>query len=103
MPTFERDDIQIYYEEYGQGFPVWLMALGGMRSAISFWEGTPWNPIEQLAPNDRVIAMDQHNAGWLYDPQAPQIVFYYIAALFAVSAVVLMLIPLRQPGDRADA
>lgn len=63
MPTFERDDIQIYYEEYGQGFPVLLIAPGGMRSAISFWEGTPWNPIEQLAPNYRVIAMDQRNAG----------------------------------------
>ena len=42
-------------------------------------------------------------AGWLYDPQAPQIVFYYIAALFAVSAVVLMLLPLRQPGYSTDA
>jgi pimeloyl-ACP methyl ester carboxylesterase len=63
MPTFERNDIQIYYEEYGQGFPVLLIAPGGMRSAISFWEGTPWNPIEQLAPNYRVIAMDQRNAG----------------------------------------
>ena len=63
MPTFERDDIQIYYEEYGQGFPVLLIAPGGMRSAISFWESTPWNPIEQLVPNYRVIAMDQRNAG----------------------------------------
>jgi pimeloyl-ACP methyl ester carboxylesterase len=63
MPTFERGDIQIYYEEYGQGFPVLLIAPGGMRSAISFWEGTPWDPIEQLAPNYRVIAMDQRNAG----------------------------------------
>ena len=63
MPTFERDDIQLYYEECGQGFPVLLIAPGGMRSALSFWEGTPWNPIEQLAPNYRVIAMDQRNAG----------------------------------------
>ena len=63
MPIFERDAIQIYYEEYGQGFPVLLIAPGGMRSAISFWKGTPWNPIEQLAPTYRVIAMDQRNAG----------------------------------------
>ncbi|MDH3604268.1 MAG: MFS transporter, partial [Candidatus Tectomicrobia bacterium] len=42
-------------------------------------------------------------AGWLYDPEAPQIVFYYIAALFALSAVVLVLLPLRQPGRSADA
>jgi len=63
MPIFERDDVQLYYEEHGAGFPVLLIAPGGMRSAASFWEGTPWNPIEQLAPHYRVIAMDQRNAG----------------------------------------
>ena len=40
-----------------------FIAPGGMRSAASFWERTPWNPIEQLAPHYRVIAMDQRNAG----------------------------------------
>lgn len=63
MPIFERDDIQLYYEEHGAGFPVLLIAPGGMRSAVSYWESTPWNPIEQLAPTYRVIAMDQRNAG----------------------------------------
>ena len=63
MPTYERDGASIYYEEYGQGFPVLLIAPGGMRSAISFWENTPWNPIEQLQGDYRVIAMDQRNAG----------------------------------------
>jgi pimeloyl-ACP methyl ester carboxylesterase len=63
MPIFTRDDIELYYEEHGSGFPVLLIAPGGMRSAVSFWESTPWNPIEQLAPNYRVIAMDQRNAG----------------------------------------
>ncbi len=63
MPIFERDDIKLYYEEHGAGFPILLIAPGGMRSAVSYWEGTAWNPIEQLAPNYRVIAMDQRNAG----------------------------------------
>jgi len=63
MPIFKRDDIQLYYEEHGAGFPVLLIAPGGMRSAASFWERTPWNPIEQLASQYRVIAMDQRNAG----------------------------------------
>ncbi len=63
MPMFERGEIKLYYEEYGTGFPVLLIAPGGMRSAVSFWQDTPWNPIEQLAPNYRVIAMDQRNAG----------------------------------------
>jgi pimeloyl-ACP methyl ester carboxylesterase len=63
MPIFKRDDIELYYEEHGAGFPVLLIAPGGMRSAVSLWEKTPWNPIEHLSPNYRVIAMDQRNAG----------------------------------------
>lgn len=63
MPIFKRDDIQLYYEEHGEGFPVLLIAPGGMRSAMSYWEGTPWNPIAQLAPTYRVVAMDQRNTG----------------------------------------
>ena len=34
-----------------------------MRSAVPFWQNTPWNPIEQLSPTYRIIAMDQRNAG----------------------------------------
>ncbi len=63
MPIFEHDDIKLYYEEHGTGFPVLLIAPGGMRSAVSFWEQVTWNAIEQLAPHYRVIAMDQRNAG----------------------------------------
>ena len=63
MPIFERGDTKLYYEEQGSGFPILLIAPGGMRSAVPFWEKTPWNPITQLSPNYRVIAMDQRNAG----------------------------------------
>lgn len=63
MAIFERNDIKLYYEDHGAGFPILLIAPGGMRSNISFWQGTPWNPIEQLSPHYRVIAMDQRNAG----------------------------------------
>ena len=63
MPTFSRGDIDIYYEESGKGFPILLFAPGGMRSAIPFWAGSQWNPIEVLSPHYRVIAMDQRNAG----------------------------------------
>jgi len=63
MPYFERGDIRLYFEEAGSGFPVLLFAPGGMRSAISFWDNAPWNPIETLSPHFRVIAMDQRNAG----------------------------------------
>lgn len=63
MPIFTRGDIQLYYEEHGSGFPLLLIAPGGMRSSVPFWEKTPWNVITQLAPHYRVIAMDQRNAG----------------------------------------
>lgn len=63
MATYERDGASIYYEEYGAGEAILLIAPGGMRSAISFWENTPWNPIEQLRERYRVVAMDQRNAG----------------------------------------
>jgi pimeloyl-ACP methyl ester carboxylesterase len=63
MPSFDRDDVSLYYEEHGEGFPVLLFAPGGMRSSIPFWEQSPWNPIAELAGDFRVIAMDQRNAG----------------------------------------
>ena len=63
MPTFKRDDVSIYYEEYGTGYPILLFAPGGMRSSIEFWAKSPFDPTKELAANFRVIAMDQRNAG----------------------------------------
>lgn len=63
MSTFDHGDVRLYYEEEGSGFPVLLIAPGGMRSSVEFWRSTPWNPIEQLSGDYRVIAMDQRNAG----------------------------------------
>jgi pimeloyl-ACP methyl ester carboxylesterase len=63
VPYFERDAIRIYYEIHGDGPPVLLLAPGGMRSSIPIWGGVSYNAIERLAPNYRVIAMDQRNAG----------------------------------------
>lgn len=65
MPNFQTGAINIHYEESGpaDGFPILLIAPGGMKSAIPFWANAPWNPIEHLAGEFRVIAMDQRNAG----------------------------------------
>jgi len=63
MTMFERGDTRIHYEEHGSGFPVLLIAPGGMRSVIEAWQLAPWNPIDQLSSSYRVIAMDQRNAG----------------------------------------
>lgn len=63
MPYFVRDGISIYYEQAGAGFPVLLLAPGGMKSAIGLWANAPWNPVRELAEDFHLIAMDQRNAG----------------------------------------
>ena len=63
MPAFTSNEVTIHYEVSGDGFPVLLFAPGGMRSAIAFWSGGQWNPVEALSPHFQVIAMDQRNAG----------------------------------------
>jgi pimeloyl-ACP methyl ester carboxylesterase len=63
MPIYQRGDASIYYEEYGSGFPLLLIAPGGMNSAIAFWGRMPFNPIEAFAGDFRIIAMDQRNCG----------------------------------------
>ena len=63
MPFFNHDEVQLYYEIHGEGFPILMIAPGGMRSSIPFWEKAPWNPIDQLSSHYQVIAMDQRNAG----------------------------------------
>lgn len=63
MPFAQLADANIYYEEHGSGFPVLLIAPGGMRSAVPLWRNAPWDPIAHLSERFRVIAMDQRNAG----------------------------------------
>lgn len=65
MPSFEHDGARIYYEEYGQGFPILTFAPAGLASVIKVWSepSAPINPITEFAGDFRVIAMDQRNAG----------------------------------------
>jgi pimeloyl-ACP methyl ester carboxylesterase len=63
MPTVQRGDATIYYEEHGNGFPLLLLAPGGLNSTVDFWSRMPLNPIEAFSSDFRVIAMDQRNAG----------------------------------------
>lgn len=64
MPFFKQDGIDIHYKEHGNpnGFPVLLIAPGGMKSTMDAWDRMPWDPRERLS-DYRVIAMDQRNAG----------------------------------------
>jgi pimeloyl-ACP methyl ester carboxylesterase len=65
MPSFEHHGARIYYEEFGQGFPILTFAPAGLASVIGVWSqpSAPINPTIEFAANFRVIAMDQRNAG----------------------------------------
>jgi pimeloyl-ACP methyl ester carboxylesterase len=68
MPFFEREATRIYYEERGSGFPLLLIAPGGMQSTIAFWERATVDPWASYGTDFRLIAMDQRNAGQSQGP-----------------------------------
>jgi pimeloyl-ACP methyl ester carboxylesterase len=60
---YEKGAVRIYYEETGAGFPLLLIAGGGLNSTISgFTRGAPFNPIEEFKGEYRCIASDLRNA-----------------------------------------
>lgn len=65
MPSFEHHGARIYYEEFGQGFPILTFAPAGLASVIDVWSqpSAPIDPTTEFATDFRVIAMDQRNAG----------------------------------------
>ena len=65
MPSFVHNGATIYYEEFGQGFPILTFAPAGLASTIAVWSqpSAPINPTTEWAGQFRVIAMDQRNAG----------------------------------------
>ena len=65
MPSFEHNGARLYYEEYGQGFPILTFAPAGLASVIKVWSepSAPINPTTEFSDRFRVIAMDQRNAG----------------------------------------
>ena len=63
MPFYEKGDVRIHYEEAGSGFPLLLIAGGGLNSTISFFTGSaPFNAIEEFKGEYRCIAADLRNA-----------------------------------------
>jgi pimeloyl-ACP methyl ester carboxylesterase len=65
MPSFTHRDATIYYQEFGQGFPILTFAPAGLMSVIDVWHrpSAPVDPTTVFATDFRVIAMDQRNAG----------------------------------------
>jgi len=63
MPFYEKGPVRIHYEETGSGFPLLLIAGGGLNSAISgLISGSPFNPIEEFKGEYRCIFADLRNA-----------------------------------------
>jgi pimeloyl-ACP methyl ester carboxylesterase len=72
MPEISRlDGATIHYEVFGNGYPLLLIAPGGVSSQVDFWKRSTINPIERFAADFQVIAMDQRHAGRSLAPMRP--------------------------------
>ena len=63
MTFYEKGDVRIRYQEAGSGFPLLLIAGGGLNSTIANFSTTsPFNPITEFKGEYRCIASDLRNA-----------------------------------------
>src|SRR5438132_8579955 len=63
MSFYEKGPVRIHYEEAGSGFPLLLVAGGGLNATISFFtQGSPFNAIEEFKGEYRSIASDLRTA-----------------------------------------
>jgi pimeloyl-ACP methyl ester carboxylesterase len=64
MSVLEKGGVSIRFEEAGSGFPLLVIAGGGLNSTIAGFSGTssPFNPIEEFKAEYRCIASDLRNA-----------------------------------------
>src|SRR6476659_4683076 len=61
MSFYEKGAVRIHYEETGSGFPLLLIAGGGLNSTIAAL-ANPFNPIDEFKSEYRCIAADLRNA-----------------------------------------
>jgi pimeloyl-ACP methyl ester carboxylesterase len=64
MSFFEKGAVRIHYEEAGSGFPLLLIAGGGLNSVIEGITGSyaPFNAMEEYKDEYRTVAFDLRNA-----------------------------------------
>ena len=62
MSFYEKGPVRIHYEEAGSGFPLLVIAGGGLNSTIAGLATHPFNPIEEFKGEYRCIAADLRNA-----------------------------------------
>ena len=59
---YEKGKVRIRYEEAGSGFPLLLIAGGGLESRMAGLVTSPFNPIEEFKSEYRCIYSDLRNA-----------------------------------------
>ncbi len=64
MPFYDSGDVRIHYEDSGTGFPLLLIAGGGLNSNLSAWTSAygPFDAVAEFGDQFRCITMDQRNA-----------------------------------------
>src|SRR6267142_4779496 len=64
MGIYEKGAVRIHFEEAGSGFPLLLIAGGGLNSSISGITGSypPFNAMAELKSEYRCVAFDLRNA-----------------------------------------
>lgn len=62
MSVYERGPVRITYEESGSGFPLLLIAGGGLNSTMARLITSPFNPIAEFSDEYRCIYADLRNA-----------------------------------------
>jgi pimeloyl-ACP methyl ester carboxylesterase len=59
---YEKGSVRIRYDEAGSGFPLLLIAGGGLNSVMSGLATSPFNPIEEFKGEYRCVFADLRNA-----------------------------------------
>jgi pimeloyl-ACP methyl ester carboxylesterase len=62
MSFYEKGPVRIHYEEAGSGFPLLVIAGGGLNSTIAGLATHPFDPIKEFKGEYRCIAADLRNA-----------------------------------------
>jgi pimeloyl-ACP methyl ester carboxylesterase len=64
MSMYEKGDVRIRFEEAGAGFPLLLIAGGGLNSTMAGFtsESAPFDPVAEFKAEYRCVASDLRNA-----------------------------------------
>src|SRR5215469_16235438 len=62
MTFYEKGPVRIRFEEHGTGFPLLLIAGGGLNSTIAGLARGPFDPIAEFKGEYRCIGADLRNA-----------------------------------------